>query len=80
MSPRKKNSNQKGGRPPGVKVRGEIVRKTRLAKKLSKEKLARLADLNADTVGKAESGGPIAEVSLAKLAEALNLEFDDLRE
>jgi transcriptional regulator with XRE-family HTH domain len=60
-------------------VRGTLIKKTRLALALSMEALARAAELTAETVSRAETGGPVAEVSAAKIAKALRMELDEIR-
>jgi transcriptional regulator with XRE-family HTH domain len=59
---------------------GENIRKYRLAKQLSQEKLARLADLSFPTITKIESGetpNPTID-TIKKIAAALGMGVDDL--
>jgi transcriptional regulator with XRE-family HTH domain len=47
-------------------------------KNLTKEALARRADVSAQTVRKAERGESISEVSKAKIAKVLGISVDEL--
>lgn len=66
---------------PKIKARiGENIRKYRLERKLSQEKLARLADLSFPTIAKIESGetsDPRIE-TVKKIADVLGVSIDDL--
>lgn len=58
---------------------GAKVRKYRLKKKLSQEKLAELADLHRTYIGQVECGKRnLALKNIAKLAKALNISVKDL--
>ncbi|MFA5287439.1 MAG: helix-turn-helix transcriptional regulator [Candidatus Omnitrophota bacterium] len=58
---------------------GARVRKYRLKKKLSQEKLAELADLHRTYIGQVECGKRnLALKNIAKLAKALNVSMKDL--
>lgn len=61
---------------------GKSIRKHRLKKELSLEKLARLADLSFPTIAKIESGetpNPTIE-TIKRIASALEVSIDDLVE
>ncbi|MFA4933833.1 MAG: helix-turn-helix transcriptional regulator [Candidatus Omnitrophota bacterium] len=58
---------------------GARVRKYRLKKKLSQEKLAELADLHRTYIGQVECGKRnLALKNIAKLAKALNVSVKEL--
>jgi transcriptional regulator with XRE-family HTH domain len=58
---------------------GTKVRKYRLKKKLSQEKLAELADLHRTYIGQVECGKRnVALKNIAKLAKALNISIKEL--
>lgn len=58
---------------------GAKVRKYRLKKKLSQEKLAELADLHRTYIGQVECGKRnLALKNIAKLAKALNVSIKEL--
>mgnify|MGYP001610660642 CR=1 FL=1 len=58
---------------------GAKVRKYRLKKKLSQEKLAELADLHRTYIGQVECGKRnLALKNIAKLAKALNVSVKEL--
>jgi transcriptional regulator with XRE-family HTH domain len=58
---------------------GAKVRKFRLKKKLSQEKLAELADLHRTYIGQVECGKRnLALKNIAKLAKALNVSVKEL--
>jgi len=58
---------------------GTKVRKYRLKKKLSQEKLAELADLHRTYIGQVECGKRnVALKNIAKLAKALNVSIKEL--
>ena len=58
---------------------GTKVRKYRLKKKLSQEKLAELADLHRTYIGQVECGKRnVALKNIAKLAKALNVSVKEL--
>ena len=58
---------------------GTKVRKYRLKKKLSQEKLAELADLHRTYIGQVECGRRnVALKNIAKLAKALNVSIKEL--
>lgn len=58
---------------------GSNVRKFRLKKKLSQEKLAELADLHRTYIGQVECGKRnLALKNVAKLAKALNVSVKEL--
>lgn len=58
---------------------GSKVRKYRLKKKLSQEKLAELADLHRTYIGQVECGKRnLALKNIAKLARALNISVKEL--
>jgi len=58
---------------------GASVRKFRLKKKLSQEKLAELADLHRTYIGQVECGKRnLALRNIAKLAKALGISIKDL--
>jgi len=58
---------------------GSKIRKYRLKKKLSQEKLAELADLHRTYIGQIECGKRnVALKNIAKLARALNIEIKKL--
>jgi transcriptional regulator with XRE-family HTH domain len=58
---------------------GAKVRKYRLKKKLSQEKLAELADLHRTYIGQVECGKRnLALKNVAKLAKALNVSIKEL--
>ncbi|MDD4980782.1 MAG: helix-turn-helix transcriptional regulator [Candidatus Omnitrophica bacterium] len=58
---------------------GAKVRKYRIKKKLSQEKLAEIADLHRTYIGQVESGKRnIALKNIEKLAKALNVDIREL--
>lgn len=58
---------------------GRKVRRYRLRKKLSQEKLAELADLHRTYIGQIETGKRnVALRNVAKIAKALNVPIKDL--
>jgi transcriptional regulator with XRE-family HTH domain len=57
----------------------KLLRKVRIEEKgWSKEELSRAAGVSAQTIRKAERGLPVSEVSMGRIAKALNLAIQKL--
>ncbi len=58
---------------------GEAIRRTRLSKDISQEKLALLAEVDRSYVGRVERGdNNVAVLTLARLARALDISIEQL--
>lgn len=59
---------------PALVALGEAIRRLRLAKNISQEKLALLAEVDRSYVGRVERGdNNVAVLTLARIAQALNV-------
>ena len=69
----------KNRQDPVLTSLGEAIRRIRMDKGVSQEKLALLADLDRSYVGRVERGdNNVALLTLMKLAEALGMRISDL--
>ena len=55
-----------------------VLARLRLRKGLTQRELAALADLTIETISRVENGKRPGNFTIAKLAAALDMEFDDL--
>lgn len=69
----------KNRQDPLLVALGEAIRRTRLAKDISQEKLALLAEVDRSYVGRVERGdNNVAVLTLARLARALDISIAEL--
>jgi transcriptional regulator with XRE-family HTH domain len=83
MSPRPRRRTQRGRDCAGLRntssAAGRILRRERIARKITQEKLAELADLNIKTLQKIEAGQTNILVETAiRLRKALGCPWDSL--
>lgn len=69
----------KNRQDPLLVALGEAIRRTRLSKEISQEKLALLAEVDRSYVGRVERGdNNVAVLTLARLARALDISIEQL--
>jgi transcriptional regulator with XRE-family HTH domain len=66
------------GRPPGLATAGPEIRRLRVGLGLTAEEIGARIGFHAESVRRAERGGPIGDVFASRLAKALGVEVGDI--
>ena len=71
-------STRRTGRPPGIRADGPEIRRRRLALFLTPTQLGARAGVGERTVCRAETGMPVSDLTVNRLAAALGVSIEDI--
>jgi transcriptional regulator with XRE-family HTH domain len=66
------------GRPPGLRTYGPEIHRLRVGLGLTTAQLAGQIGANAETIRRAEKGGPVGDVYTSRIAKALGVSMRDI--
>ena len=78
MSPTVVRMTQRTGRPRGLATDGPEIRRLRVELGLTAEEVGTRIGFHAESVRRAERGGPIGDVFASRLASALGVKVRDI--